>query len=338
MALRLIEIVLPKEKKEEVQEVLKEKSLEGFWSEKISENMILTRILLDSSETEGILELLEKRFSMVEGFRIILFSVEASIPRPKPVDKVPSKTEYAKPNQKTEKKSHRISQEELYSDISDRIELSAVYIVMVFLSSIVAAVGILNSNVAVVIGAMVIAPLLGPNVALSLGTTLGDIKLVRRALKTNMSGIFVAFIFSLFVGIVVRVNPDIPEILSRTKVGLGDIALALASGSAGALAFTTGVPTALIGVMVAVALLPPLVTFGLLLGSGNWIMALGAVLLFFINLICVNLAGVVTFVIQGFRPKTWWEADKARKSTHIAIALWVLLLVILVILILLSKG
>jgi hypothetical protein len=94
-------------------------------------------------------------------------------------------------------------------------------------------------------------------------------------------------------------------------VGLGDIAVALASGCAGALAFTTGVSATLIGVMVAVALLPPLVTFGLLLGGGNLDLATGALSLFLMNLICVNLAGVATFLVQGIRPASWWEKDQA---------------------------
>ncbi|HBZ55020.1 MAG TPA: TIGR00341 family protein, partial [Syntrophobacteraceae bacterium] len=115
--------------------------------------------------------------------------------------------------------------------------------------------------------------------------------------------------------------------------------VALASGSAGALAFTTGVSATLIGVMVAVALLPPLVTFGLLLGGGHTELSMGALSLFLVNLICVNLAGVITFLIQGIRPATMWEKDRALKATRIAIALWVALLAALVgMMLLLRKG
>ncbi|MHB1093870.1 DUF389 domain-containing protein [Thiobacillus sp.] len=69
----------------------------------------------------------------------------------------------------------------------------------------------------------------------------------------------------------------------------------------------------------AVALLPPLVAFGLLLGSGHAALAMGALSLAMMNLICVNLAGVTTFLVQGIRPATWWEKDRAVKSTRIAI-------------------
>lgn len=104
---------------------------------------------------------------------------------------------------------------------------------MVVLSSLVAAIGILRDNVAIIIGAMVIAPLLGPNVALSLATTLGDQKLGRTALKTTVVGILAALAVSVCLGIFIPLDATIYEVVSRTDVGFGDIALALASGTAG---------------------------------------------------------------------------------------------------------
>jgi uncharacterized membrane protein len=85
--------------------------------------------------------------------------------------------------------------------------------------------------------------------------------------------------------------------------------------------------------MVAVALLPPLVDVGLLLGSGHVQLAVGAIILTFTNLICINLAGIVTFLLQGVRPRSWWEAKKAQKAARIAIATWFVLLVIFAVLI-----
>jgi uncharacterized hydrophobic protein (TIGR00341 family) len=185
----------------------------------------------------------------------------------------------------------------------------------------------LRDNVAIIIGAMVIAPLLGPNVGLSLATALADATLARKALKTNISGILVVLAVSLVLGLGITFDPTMPEIVSRTAVGIGDIILALASGTAGTLAFTGGLPsTTLVGVMVAVALLPPPVTFGLLVGVGQETMAMGALLLFLTNFICVNLSGVATFLVQGIRPLTWWEAARAQKAARKALILWILLL------------
>jgi len=158
--------------------------------------------------------------------------------------------------------------------------------------------------VAIIIGAMVIAPFLGPNVALALSTTLGDNKLRNDALKATIIGFSIVILLSVSMGYLFDVDPTIPEIASRTQAGISDILLALASGAAGVLAFTTGVSAVVIGVMVAVALLPPLTAFGLLTGSGEYNLATGAFLLFLTNIICINLAGVATFLLQGVSPRT----------------------------------
>jgi uncharacterized hydrophobic protein (TIGR00341 family) len=338
MALRLIELFLPKDQKDRVQELLKNHKVLGSWQQELSEGKILIKLLLPAEETGAVLDLLEKHFSLIgtEGFRIIILPVEASIPRPQP-EETPPEHEKLQPEKKPDKKTAGISREELYADIQGGAKLSWGFIVLVLLSSIVAAIGILRGNVVIIIGAMVIAPLLGPNVALSFATTLGDIKLARRAMKTNVAGMFSALFLAILLAVVLTVAPDAPEMVSRTKVGLGDIVLALAAGSAAALSFATGILSALIGVMVAVALLPPLVTLGILIGAGHWDMALGALLLLLTNLICINLAGVMTFLARGIRPLTWWEAHRAKKATRKAIAIWTFLLAILVVIILLSQ-
>ncbi len=228
MALRLIEIVLPNENSDNVQGLLKEQQLLSIWYEELSEGHTLVKILLLAEKTEAVLDLLEKNFSMINGFRIIILPVEASIPRPR--EEKTSKEEEPLPEQSPETKAVRISREELYADIIDTTKLSKIYVAMVLLSSIVAAFGLLGNNVAVIIGAMVLAPMLGPNVALSLATALGDVTLTRIALKANAVGILITLILSVFTGFIFTVNPDVPEIASRTKVGLDAIVIALASG------------------------------------------------------------------------------------------------------------
>ena len=325
MALRLVELILPEDHTKYVQDLLKDCQAEGIWYETLMEDKIITRILLPAEKTEELIDLFEKHFSIVDGFRVILLPVEASIPRQEQ-EEVKS-SDYAEiPAEETPASNiGRISREELYHDVVDSAKITKFFFIMVILSSIVAAIGLLRSNVAIIIGAMVIAPLIGPNVALSLATTLGDINLARDSLKTTTLGTGIAFLLAVIIGFLFVVHPDIPEIASRTVIGVGDIILALAAGSAGALAFTTGVPASLIGVMVAVALLPPLVTCGMLVGSGHWQEAVNALLLVLTNIICINLAGVVTFLLQGIKPITWWEADKAKKATYRALFIWLFL-------------
>lgn len=331
MALRLIEVIIPENRREEVSELLKEQPVLDSWDERISNERIHVKLLIDQGNCEAVLDLLGQRFNSLEGFRAMLLNVEAAIPRKEELELPDDSQLIVEPEQKPKS---RISREELYTDIVDSTRLSWVYIVTVILSSIVAAIGILNDSIAIVIGAMVIAPLLGPNVALSLATTLGDVSLARNAVKTNLAGLATAFVCSVALGFIVSSNPDVSVVAAKTEVRLDMVVLALASGSAGALAFTTGLSTILIGVMVAVALLPPLVTFGLLLGAGYWSPALTALQLFLINIICINLAGVVTFLIQGIRPATWWEAARAKRATLTAIAFWFLVLLLLVVVIL----
>jgi uncharacterized hydrophobic protein (TIGR00341 family) len=340
MSLRLIEIILPETQNlERLRELLEGHPIIEMWEDNISGEKTLIKILVNAEESENILDLLEKRFSKAEHFRIILLPVEASIPRPEKTKKEDDLQVPENNNGKEETSNiGRISREELYADMDEKANITSVYLVLVVLSSIVASIGILKDNVAIIIGAMVIAPLLGPNMALALGTTLGDTDLIGRALKANLAGIAATLMLSIVVGMVFAVDPAIGELSSRTQVGLGDIAIALAAGVAGTLSFTKGLPSALIGVMVAVALLPPTVTVGMLLGSNNMALVPGAVQLVLVNVICVNLAAVTTFFFKGVRPRTWWETKKAEKATRTAIIIWSLLLIILVIAILKSQG
>ncbi len=328
MARRLLEVVVPEPGLPEVLELLGEHPLLGKWRD-VEKPDLLVKALIPAEETEAIMDQLQRRFSHHQNFRVVLLPVEAEIPPP-PAPPEPDEAEQAK-------RHHRISRQELYGKAVDSIKLSPVFVAMTVLSAVVAAVGLLRDNVAVVIGAMVIAPLLSPNVTLALGTTLGDAKLIRDAMKANLLGISIALAFSILVGLVFPVDPTVPAIAARTTLGSADLVLALAAGVAGTLALTSGLPGAVIGVMVAVALLPPLVNFGLLVGGGQWRPASGAFLLLVANVVCVNLAGVSTFLVQGVRPISWWEAERARRATRLAIIIWTGLLALLALTLVLSR-
>lgn len=335
MHLRLLEITLPSGNVAEVDDLFREEPIINIWYDKISEQQTLLKILAQAEESEHLMDLLEQRFGREPWFRLVLLPVAASLPRVEEPEVEPQ--EEAQTQEPEAKKPARISREELYSNIQEMARLSRVYLGMVILSTVVAAAGLLNDNVAVIIGAMVIAPLLGPIIAQAMATTLGDFDLARLALRTNLTGLSLVLLLSILLGLLLTVSPYGPEITARTNIGLGDIAVALASGGAGALAFTAGAPTVLVGVMVAVALLPPLATLGLLLGSGYLLPALGAGLLLVTNIICLNLAAVVVFWVQGIRPTTWWEAEKARRATILSISACVGLLAILILAVLLAR-
>jgi uncharacterized hydrophobic protein (TIGR00341 family) len=230
-----------------------------------------------------------------------------------------------------------VSREEVYSGIADTAQLNQAYIALVILASVVAAIGLSRDNTAAVIGAMVVAPLLGPNMALALGMVLGDGPLVRRSLVTNAVGVVVAFAAAALLGLLLDADPSTPELASRTHVAVSDLVLAFAAGCAGALSYTTGVPTYLTGVMVAVALLPPAVASGLLLSQGQPMGAAAALLLASSNATALTLAAMLTFSWRGMRPRNWWQQENARRSAQRGIAIFLLLFVVLAVLIVASQ-
>lgn len=292
----------------------------------------LARLLVDTKKTEAIVDYLQDELETADDFRIVISAVAATLPRQEEEkeDKPRAVDVRGLPVKEEDISVSRISREEVYQEVTNSISVTNIHYMLVLLSAIVAAGGMLRDSPAVVIGAMVIAPLMGPNIALALGTTLADRDLLYRAARVNLLGLFIALLLAVVAGLVLPVDPTVGEIASRTEVNIGDVALALAAGIAGVLSVTRGVSTALIGVMVAVALLPPLVAVGLLLGNGLWVAALGAAILTFTNVVSINLAGVITFLAQDIRPTTWYEEEKAKKARVVAISLWLTILAVLI--------
>ena len=309
MPQRLLQVVLPAGFADEVEPLLEGRSVDGRWAD--SDRLFL-HIHVSAEGAEEVIDSFVSAFSSTDGFHALLLPVEASLPRPDEDegDDDDEQTPEPPPEKKTR---FRLSRDELYDEITQRGEISRAFVALTLLSAAVAAVGLLRDDIAVVIGAMVIAPLMGPNVLMAFATTLGDTSLFRKAIRANLTGVSISMAVAVLVGLFRDIDPAVPSIASRTVVSGGDIVLALAAASAGTLALTTGLPTALIGVMVAVALLPPLVVFGMLLGDGDGQLALRALLLVACNVICINLAGVATLWWQGVHPRTWWEAEKAKR-------------------------
>lgn len=342
MSLRLAEIYLPADYDGDFPLAEDHPAL-GRWELTTTDDHRLVRVLLETGDTESFLDDLEEAIGTQTEYRIVLTTVEATVPRPedqKEADEESEATGEAAEDEDNENDtgSSRISREELYQDANESVRVTSTYYILVILSTIVAAGGMIRDNVAVVIGAMVIAPLIGPSISLSLATTLGDTNLLRRSAQVAIGGLVLSLGLSVVAGMVIPFDPTVNEISTRTEVALGDVVLGLAAGVAGAISFTRGVSAALIGVMVAVALLPPTVATGLLGGAGEWGLSLRAALLLLTNVAAINLAGVVTFIIQGIRPNRWYEAEQARVASRKAIAGWVVALVLLAIAIAIASG
>ena len=316
MNLRLVEVYLPQEQCQKFEELINGYSFLEVWQKRLEDNRILFKVLLSSGDAEPLVDGLVNKFTDVEGFRLLLLPVEASLPR----------LESSENSIGLPEAPSRINREEIYTNVASSVNFSWTQISLLLLSSSIAAVGLIRSSEVVIIGAMVIAPLLKPNMALAVATTLGDFSLAVKTVRVGFIGVLIPIVFSVLIGLLYPVSPDLPEIAVRTRLTLSDIVVALASGAAAAISLTAGEISSIVGVMVSVALLPPLVTWGMLMGSGEWEPAFGAMLLVTANVASLNLAAIITLLLQDVRPTGWLESVKANKLTKIATGAWILLL------------
>lgn len=324
MALKIVEAHVSSQLVEDARETLAALSSQ-VWCEEGGRYGEVVRAVLGAERTGEALDALHARIAERGALMVLVEPLDAVLPRPLAS---PARGERDDP-----RSAAAVSREEVYASIADGAKLHRTYLALVALAAIVAAVGLSHDNTAAVIGAMVVAPLLGPNMAIALGLVLGDLRLVREALVAAGAGFTLTLASALALGAVLGVDPEIPELASRTRVGIWDLVLALAAGCAGALAFTTGAPTYLTGVMVAVALLPPTVACGMLVSAGEWLAATNALLLALGNVTAVTLAAILTFLWRGMRPRNWWHTDRARASAKRGVVVFVLLLVALAVII-----
>lgn len=340
MSLRLVQIVLPVSKRADLTDALHEIPHDRWWTAELRENFQVTYVLTRADQCEPLIDALTERFSGAERFRVTLMPAEATYPKlPEPKEPAKESRELEPdnaPSKKIKPLIGRVSRDELEEDLVHGGMVNRLFITMTALSTVVACIGLMKDSPAIIIGAMVIAPLLGPNMALALGSTLGDVKLIKRALTANAVGVGAALLMSAVVGVIATINAENPELAARARVDYFDIPLAVASGAAGALAATTGAGATLVGVMVAVALLPPTAACGMLLGAGELPSAGKAMLMVLINVVGINLAATGVFLLQGVRPNTWWGAERARSASTRAIIAWTVILAVLATLLILT--
>jgi uncharacterized hydrophobic protein (TIGR00341 family) len=231
-----------------------------------------------------------------------------------PVDAVVTKS-----NKEQDENEVTETREELLAQLSRNAALTPTYMILVVISAIVASLGMIGNNVAAIIGGMVIAPLLGPLLGSILGVSLGERKLILQGIMASAAGIALAIGTGLLLGLALNFDIGASELAYRSKVGFEDIALALAAGAAAALSVTAGVASVLVGVMAAVALLPPAAAIGLFLGKQSWLMAGEAALLLSVNLVALHLSGQLVFLLRGIHPRTRHRRAKVKQSIRFSL-------------------
>jgi len=196
----------------------------------------------------------------------------------------------------------RIAIEELYRDVEQGTKLDRNYVIFIVLSAILASLGLLANNVVAVIASMVIAPLMGPIIGTSLGTVLSDKKLFKEGLKAEIFGLLLSIAAGYIIGILYPEAEVTSEILLRASPTLFDVGLAVVSGSAAALCFTSGIATALVGIAIAAALMPPAANVGLGLALQRYDIALGSALLLLTNVFSINITALAVFWLKDVKP------------------------------------
>jgi len=232
----------------------------------------------------------------------------------------------------------RIAREELQAKANALAPTLTNYVILIVVSAVIATAGLLLDSPAVVVGSMVIAPLVGPALAASVGTVVDDPELFARGVKLQALGMALAVLsaaaFAWTVKTIHLIPPGmeitaVPEIQERLTPDFLSLAVALGAGVAGVLSLSTGVSTALVGVMIAVALMPPAATVGIGIAFGQPAVSVGSGVLALVNGLSINLAALVVLWYRGYRPEHWFRLNEARSRTLKRVATLVVAIAVL---------
>jgi uncharacterized hydrophobic protein (TIGR00271 family) len=203
--------------------------------------------------------------------------------------------------------------DEVRRAIYDGASITPTYLVMNMLATVIACYGLLADSAAGIIGAMVIAMLLGPIAGAGLAMVDGDLALLKRSLLAETAGVAVVMATAFVIGSFHRDIPAGTEMLARTNPGYPDLMIALAGGAAAtAASVSRGVSLSLVGVAIATALVPPLSTCSMLLARGSTKLALGAFLLALTNMVAIQFTSSVVFWIAGYGGMTRFRSSGYR--------------------------
>jgi uncharacterized hydrophobic protein (TIGR00341 family) len=237
-----------------------------------------------------------------------------------------------------EEDEDRIAREELTAKAKDLAPSLSTYAIMTVISAVIATAGLLLDSPAVVVGSMVIAPLIGPAMTANVGTVVDDHELFVRGVKLQVLGLLLAIASATVFAVLVRTANVIPPVADVTSIGqvrervapdFLSLVVAIGAGAAGVLSLTSGVSTALVGVMIAVALIPPAATVGIGIAWGQPLVSLGSGVLVLVNILSINLAVLVGLWYQGYRPEHWFREGSARSATVKRIGVLVLSILVL---------
>ncbi|WP_254537214.1 TIGR00341 family protein [Halomarina litorea] len=328
--MRLVQVGIPEGKRGVVQEVLDDAGIDYVVSDETSKREYEATVAfpVPTSAVEDVLDDL-RDVGVGENAYTVVTEAETVVSE-RFQDLV---DEYAE-----ETSEERIAREELRAKAEGFSDSFWTYVTMTLVSAIVGTAGLLLDSPATVVGSMVIAPLIGPALSAAVGTVIDDQELFVRGVQLQALGVALtvvaATLFSVFVRTVGVVPPTLDpttlgEVSERLAPDVLSLAVALGAGVAGIVSLTAGVSTALVGVMIAVALIPPAATVGIALAWGLPGAAVGAAVLTLVNLLSINLAALVVLWYLGYRPEPFFRWREARSATLKRLAVLVVAVAVL---------
>lgn len=225
--------------------------------------------------------------------------------------------------QSRRRRADSIQVQQLVTDLQEESQLNEIYLILIIGSCAIATFGLLSNSTAVIIGAMIIAPLMLPIRGLALGALIGNLSLFRQGAISVAIGTLLAIVISSVLGLLVALPNYGSEVLARSQPTLLDLGIAVAAGGiSGYAKVEPKIAGSLAGTAIAVALMPPVCVIGLGLATMDWSLSLGASILYLTNLLGITLSCMVTFLIAGYT-----RFRHARKALSWATVLTVLLLI-----------
>ncbi|WP_254862845.1 TIGR00341 family protein [Halovivax gelatinilyticus] len=328
--MRLVQLYIPRGERPSILASLDAEGVEYGLTEETSEGAFeaIASIPVPVDSVDSLLSRLRDG-GLHEDVRIVVVGVEAAVSGGPEREQVPAG-------------GTRLSRDELRSRAIDLAPATSTFLALLVLSSVIATAGLLTNSAATIIGAMVVAPLMGPALAASVGVVVHDETLASRGVFLQAGGLAVTVATAAIIGWVLRGTvllppgldiTTIPEVDERISPTLLSLFLALGSGAAAVVSLTRNVGTVLVGVAIAVALVPPAATAGLGIAWGHTTVVLTSGTLVLVNLLAINLTALVLLWALGYRPHEIDHVDRAirrlaSRSAVIVVAIALLTIVL----------
>lgn len=297
--MKQLQVIVPKKRKEEVEDVLENYSndISSTEGEKNDEKTVEFTLTAESEQLDDLTKDLKGLKNLESGDLSIRVIKQESLIRK---------------GQETKGSTSMLSHEEVYSKAQEAAEFNKAQWALVFLSAVIASYGLAADNIAVVIGAMMLAPVISPFVSGSLGLIIGDFKLLRKSLFNALMSVLLVVAASFIASIPFNIV-ETSTLTLISEPSLFSVLLSVAVGFAAALTFSTGLRDQIAGVAVAIALVPPLAAAGIGLRISSLTIAVNALSIASLNILAVFLSGSISFFFLRFKPETYYKKKHAEK-------------------------